>query len=558
MARYVIIGGVAGGATAAARLRRLDEKAEILLLERGEFVSFANCGLPYFIGGAISRREKLFLQTPQGFKSRFNIEVKVRSEAVGIDAAGKTVEVKDLASGTVSRIPYDALVLSPGAEPVKPRLPGVDDPAIFTVRTVPDADAIMRHIEAASAQSAVVVGAGFIGLEMAESLTKRGITVTLVEALDQVLPALDYEMAAAIQGTLRSNGVALRLGGRVEGFARKDGKLAVRLAGGVELPADLVVLSIGVKPEIGLAKQAGLAIGPAGGIVVKGFLQTSDPHIYATGDAIEFPSPITGKSATAFLAGPANRQGRIAADNIVLGNRRSYTGSIGTAIVRVFDLSAGICGVSEKGLAQAGIPHRVVLIHGNSHAGYYPDHKPIAIKILFAPDTGMLLGAQAVGADGVDKRIDLLSLVIKKRGSIHDLAELEHAYAPQFSSARDPVMVAGFAAENALAGLMNPVAWKDVPAFSAAGCRLLDVRSPKEFAAGTIPGALNIPVDELRGRLDELERKAPVMTFCAMGLRSYVAARVLMQSGFSDVTCLSGGYTTYSQAMRERGQLSTE
>jgi NADPH-dependent 2,4-dienoyl-CoA reductase/sulfur reductase-like enzyme/rhodanese-related sulfurtransferase len=552
MARYVIIGGVAGGATAAARLRRLDENSEIVLLERGDYVSFANCGLPYFIGGAITRREKLFLQTPQGFKSRFNIDVKVKSEAVRINAAERTVEVRHVETGALSRFSYDALVLSPGAAPVKPRLPGVEDPAVFTVRTVPDADAIIKRIESSAAKAAVVVGAGFIGLEMAESLTRRGIAVTLVEAMDHVLPPLDFEMAAAVQAALRSGGVSLRLGERVEGFGRNAHGLVVRLAGGVELPADLVVLSVGVKPEIGLAKGAGLAIGPAGGILVNGFLQTSDPRIYATGDAIEFPSPITGKSATTFLAGPANRQGRIAADNIVLGNRRTYGGSIGTAIVRVFDLSAGICGASEKGLEQAGIPYRSVLVHGNSHAGYYPDHKPIAIKILFSPEKGALLGAQAVGADGVDKRIDLLSLVIKKGGSIHDLAELEHAYAPQFSSARDPVMVAGFAAENALDGLVKPVAWKDVSALAAAGSLLLDVRSSKEFAAGTIPGAINIPVDDLRARLAELKREKPVMTFCAMGLRSYVAARMLMQSGFGDVTCLSGGYATYSQAIREQ------
>ncbi len=552
MARYVIIGGVAGGATAAARLRRLDEKAEIVILERGEFVSFANCGLPYFIGGAITRREKLFLQTPRGFKDRFNIDVRVKTEAVRIRAAERVVEIRDLETGARSDLSYDALVLSPGAEPVKPRIPGVDDPAVFTVRNVPDADAIIRRIESAGAGKAVVVGAGFIGLEMAENLSRRGLSVTLVEALDQVLPVMDFEMAAPIQAVLRSHGVDLRLGARVEGFARDAKGLSVLLGGGAALPADIVILSIGVKPEIGLARDAGLAIGPAGGIGVNGRMQTSDPAIYAVGDAIEFPHPVTGKPSLAYLAGPANRQGRIAADNIALGGRSAYRGSVGTAIVRVFELDAGICGLSEKGLLAAGIPHRSIVVHGNAHAGYYPDHKPISIKLLFAPETGRLLGAQAVGGEGVDKRIDVLSMTIRNGGNVRDLAELEHAYAPQFSPARDPVMVAGFAAENALSGLVKPVAWKDVPALAAAGCRLLDVRSPKEFAAGTIEGAVNIPVDELRSRLQELKRDEPVMTFCAMGLRSYVAARVLMQNGFTDVSCLSGGFATYGPAMKER------
>ena len=553
MARYVIIGGVAGGATAAARLRRLDEKAEIVVVERGEHVSFATCGLPYFIGREIQRRDKLFLQTPQGFKSRYNIDVRVRTEAVKIDPARKTVEVRDIAAGSVSRISYDALVLSPGAEPVRPKLPGINDPAVFTLRTVPDADAIVKHIESTAVKTAVVVGAGFIGLEMAENLVRRGIGVTLIEALDQVLPALDFEMAAPIRDELASRGVALLLGARVEGFTRGPGGLQVALAGGAAIPADLVILSIGVRPETGLAREAGLAIGPAGGIAVNEFLQTSDPGIYAVGDAVEFANPITGANALAFLAGPANRQGRIAADNIVRGNRSAYGGSVGTAIVKVFGLAAGICGASEKALQKAGIPHASTLIHANAHAGYYPGATPIALKVLYAPGDGRLLGAQAVGAEGVDKRIDIISFIVRKKGSVHDLSEMEHAYAPQFAPARDPVIIAGFAAENALQGLVRPAAWTEIAGLMRAGACVLDVRSPKENAAGSIPGALNIPVDELRARAAEIPREKPVVAYCAMGLRSYVAARMLMQIGFRDVRCLSGGYTTYASAMRALG-----
>jgi len=536
--RLVIIGGVAGGATAAARARRLSENARIVVLERGPYVSFANCGLPYHIGGEIAERGKLLLQTPQGLKARYGLEVRVRHEALSIDRAKKEVVVRDLESDRTYREGYDRLILSTGAAPIRPPLPGIDHPRIFTLRSVPDTDAIKQAVDS-GARTAVVVGGGFIGLEMAENLRRRGLSVHLVEMLDQVLPPLDREMAAALHQTLALHGVQLHLGAAVEAFGEEGGRVSARLKNGETLTADLVVLAIGVRPESKLAEEAGLAVGERGAILVDEHMRTTDPDIYAVGDAVAVKDAVTGTPVLIPLAGPANRQARIAADHI-FGRDSRYRGTQGTSIVRVFDLTAAITGASEKTLRRAGLDFAKVYLHPAQHVGYYPGAEAMHLKLLFGPGDGRLLGAQITGRDGVDKRIDVLATAIQAGFTVYDLEEAELAYSPQYGAAKDPVNMAGFIAANLLRGDVR-LAYADEPLGDAV---LLDVREPGEHQAGAIPGSRLIPLGELRARHEELPRGRRIVAYCAVGMRGYVAARLLSQLGY-DVANLSGGYRTW-------------
>jgi NADPH-dependent 2,4-dienoyl-CoA reductase/sulfur reductase-like enzyme/rhodanese-related sulfurtransferase len=545
MAKIVIVGGVAGGASTAARLRRRDELAEIILFERGEYISYANCGLPYYIGNVITDRDRLFVQTPEGFAARFKIDVRIRSEVTGIDRKAKRVTVIDLKSNKTYEESYDKLVLSPGAEPVKPPIPGIDLDGIFTVRNVPDTDRIKEYIKRNKVRRALIIGAGFIGLEMAENLHRRGILVTIVEMAEQVMTPLDFEMAAEVHQHLKAKNVEFYLKEAVTAFESRLGRLVARLSGGKELQVGLVILGVGVRPDSALAREAGLEIGGRGGIKVDEFLQTSDPDVYALGDAIEFPHPVLGKPMSVYLAGPANKQGRIVADNIVLGNKRRYRGSIATAIAKVFDLTVAATGLSEKALRAEGIPFVCSITHSASHAGYYPDAQPTSLKIVFSPEDGRLFGAQIVGYKGVDKRVDMIASVLKQGGTVYDLQEIEHAYAPPFSSAKDPVNIAGFVAENIIGGLVKIVHWHELNEEELSRSFILDVREVEEYKLGKIEGAENIPLNSLRDRLKELPRDRRIIVYCAVGLRAYLACRILSQNGFSEVYNLSGGYKTY-------------
>jgi len=550
--KYLIVGGVAGGATTAARLRRLDETSEIILFERGEYISYANCGLPYYIGGIIREREKLFVQTPESFGKRFNLTVRNLSEITAINRDQKTVSVKDVRTGNTYDESYDKLVLSPGAEPVRPPLPGINLEGIFTLRSVPDTDKIKHYIDENKPRHAVVVGAGFIGLEMAENLHQQGINVTIVEMANQVMTPLDYSMAALVHQHLKTKKVEFYLNTAVASFEKQNNRMVVKLNFTRTIETDLVILSIGVRPDSRLAKDAGLEIGETGGIVVDEFLQTSDNDIYALGDAIELANPVTGLKMITYLAGPANKQGRIVADNIVRGNQKKYKGSINTAIAKVFDLTVASTGVSGKMLDKLNIPHLDSVTHSSSHAGYYPGAMPMSIKISFSPETGRLLGAQIVGFDGVDKRIDLFSEAIRTGSTVYDLAEIEHAYAPPYSSAKDPVNIAGMVAENILDGTTQAIWWRTVLENIDNSMFLLDVRTCDEFQLGTIEGAVNIPLDELRQHLHELPRNRKMVVFCGVGLRAHVACRILTQSGFTNVFNLAGGLKTYETATQKQ------
>jgi NADPH-dependent 2,4-dienoyl-CoA reductase/sulfur reductase-like enzyme/rhodanese-related sulfurtransferase len=554
--RIVIVGGVAGGASAAARIRRLDEHARIVVFERGPHVSFANCGLPYYVGGEIAQREELLLHTPQSLWDRFRIEVRVRTEVMAIDRSAQTVRVRDLTTGEEGSEGYDALILAPGAVPVRPPLPGLDRPGHFFVRNVPDVEAIRGWIEEHRARRAVVVGGGYIGLEMTEQLHRRGLEVALVEALPQVMAPLDPEMAGWLHRELRSQGVHLHLGDPVTAFeppAESESAAAsvVRLRSGFRLPADVVILALGVRPEVTLARQAGLALGELGGIRVDDYLRTSDPHIWAVGDAIEVRDRVTGQWTLLPLAGPANRQGRVAANN-VCGRPTRYEGSWGTAILRLFGLTAACTGANEKTLRRLGLPFEAVHLHPGSHAGYYPGAQPIAMKILFNPESGRLWGAQAVGRDGVDKRIDVLATALQAGLTVDDLADLELAYAPPFGSAKDPVNLAGMAAQNVRQGLVRLAQWHEVERLDPARTLLLDVRSAEERRQGAIPGSVHIPLPQLRDRLRELPRDREIIVACASGQRSYFACRVLEQHGFR-VRNLTGSYRTWSAASETPG-----
>lgn len=544
---YLIIGGVAGGATVAARLRRMDEKANIILFERGKYVSYANCGLPYYIGDTINNREKLFVQTAKGFTDRFRIDIRTEQEVTAIRPDKKEVEIKNLSTGETYTETYDKLVLSPGAEPLRPGIEGIGSKKIFTLRNVPDTDTIKNYVNTENPKRAIVVGGGFIGLEMAENLHDLGIQVDVVEMANQVMAPLDFSMAAIVHRQLTDKGVGLHLEDGVSRFEEKDGGVTVHLRSGKQIATDMVLLSIGVRPETKLAKDAGLAIGERGGIAVNDYMQTSDANIYALGDAVEVRHLVTGQPALIPLAGPANKQGRIVADNIVFGNKKKYPGSIGTSIAKVFDLTVAAAGANAKLLQQNNIPYISSYTHGASHAGYYPGAVPLSIKILFAPENGKLLGAQIVGFNGVDKRIEMLAQVIQRGGTVHDLAELEHAYAPPYSSAKDPVNMAGFVAENILNKKSRIIQWRELAELPADTIRI-DVRTHDEYKLGTIPGFINIPVDELREHLDELPKEKPIVVTCAVGLRGYLAYRILVQNGFKHVRNLSGGYKTWSVA----------
>lgn len=544
---YLIIGGVAGGATVAARLRRMDEKANIILLERGKYVSYANCGLPYYIGDTINNREKLFVQTAKGFTDRFRIDIRTEQEVTAIRPDKKEVEIKNLSTGETYTETYDKLVLSPGAEPLRPGIEGIGSKKIFTLRNVPDTDTIKNYVNTENPKRAIVVGGGFIGLEMAENLYDLGIQVDVVEMANQVMAPLDFSMAAIVHRQLTDKGVGLHLEDGVSRFEEKDGGVTVHLRSGKQIATDMVLLSIGVRPETKLAKDAGLAIGERGGIAVNDYMQTSDADIYALGDAVEVRHLVTGQPALIPLAGPANKQGRIVADNIVFGNKKKYPGSIGTSIAKVFDLTVAAAGANAKLLQRNNIPYISSYTHGASHAGYYPGAVPLSIKILFAPENGKLLGAQIVGFNGVDKRIEMLAQVIQRGGTVHDLAELEHAYAPPYSSAKDPVNMAGFVAENILNKKSQIIQWRELAELPADTIRI-DVRTHDEYKLGTIPGFINIPVDELREHLDELPKEKPIVVTCAVGLRGYLAYRILVQNGFKHVRNLSGGYKTWSVA----------
>lgn len=549
MTRILIVGGVAGGASAAARARRMDEHAEIIVFERGEFISFANCGLPYHIGGDIPSRDALLLQTPQSFKRRFNVEVRVFSEVVSIDRAARTIRVRDLARGEEYQEHYDKLLLSPGAAPIRPPLPGMDAPGVLTLRNIPDMDRILAALTHHRPTHVTVVGGGFIGLEMIEALHQRGLPVTLLELSEQVMAPVDREMAAMLHACIREAGVDLRLRTGLNAIEHLESdSLRLHLGDGSTLDTGLVILAIGVKPETLLASKAGLELGPRGGIKVDAGMRTSDPDIFAVGDAIEELDFVTGEPALVPLAGPANRQGRIAADNM-LGRSEQYHNTQGTAICKVFDLAVAATGLNEKRLRQLGMAYEKIYVHPGSHAGYYPGAQPVSLKLLFAPD-GRILGAQAVGKDGIDKRIDVLAVAQRAGMTVYQLQDLELTYAPPFGSAKDVINMAGFVASNHLKGDSPVCHVSDVQALRPDQL-VLDVRNPGELEKlGRIPGAINIPLDELRGRLDELPKDKELIISCQVGLRGHVATRMLVQHGFKAKN-LSGGFKTWQMATAE-------
>lgn len=550
--KVVIIGGVAGGASAAARLRRLDERAEIIVFERSGFVSYANCGLPYYIGGTIAEKRELTLQTPESFWNRFRIRVKTKHEALAIDPAAKTVTVKDLSTGKTFTESYDKLVLSPGAMPTRPPLPGIDSERIFSLRTVEDTLRIHDYVRREKPQNAVLVGGGYIGIEVAENLRELDLDVTIVQRPKQLMNTLDYDMATFVHAKLREKGIRLELGRSVSGFEERDGQILTLIDGQDPLPADLVLLAIGVTPDSGLAKQAGLALGIKGSIVVNDRMETSAPDIYAVGDAVQVKHAVTGQDTLIALAGPANKQGRIAADNIC-GLDSHYRGSQGSSIIKVFDLTVASTGLTEKAAASAGIDADCVVLSPGSHASYYPGARPMTMKAVFEKGTFRLLGAQIAGGEGVDKRIDVLAVALHAGMRADELKDLDLAYAPPYSSAKDPVNMAGFMVENLKRGLVRQWHWDEEPSLARDGSiTLLDVRTAAEYERGHIDGFRNIPVDELRERLGELDRDKPLYVICQSGLRSYIACRILAQEGF-DCRNFSGGYRFYAAVTKERG-----
>lgn len=548
--KLVIVGGVAGGATAAARARRLNERARIVLFERGEYISFANCGLPYYIGGIIEKRKSLLVTTRESFMKRYNVDVRINCEVAAIHRETKQVEIRDLASGETYNEPYDKLILSPGAEPVKQPLQGIELEGVFRLRSIPDSDRIKDMIDTMMPQSAVVVGGGYIGLEMVENLVHRGVQTTVVEMADQIMAPLDAEMAAIAQARLKERGVLLELGSRVESFERQADGLKVKTSRGSEIHCDMVILSIGVRPENGLAKEAGLKLGDRGGIVTDSTMRTSDPDIFAVGDAVELREYVTGHPGMFALAGPANKQARIAADN-AMGRDSEYDGALGTSIVRLFDLTVAGTGANEKHLKECKIPYMVSYTHSGSHASYYPGAKQMAIKLIFSPDKGKVLGGQIVGEEGVDKRIDVLATAIHGGMTVFDLEELELAYAPPYSSAKDPINMAGFVAANVLKGDLEVIHWNSLSELNGDNTVLLDLRTKREIdKLGTIPGAVHVPVDDLRATLETLDPAKDYIAFCAVGMRGYLAHRILVQNGFKSKN-LSGGFSTFSIAGTE-------
>jgi NADPH-dependent 2,4-dienoyl-CoA reductase/sulfur reductase-like enzyme/rhodanese-related sulfurtransferase len=545
MTAIVIIGGVAGGMSAATRLRRLDNTAEIVVLEKSGYVSYANCGLPYFVGGVIEEEENLLLQTPESLHDRFRLDVRINSEVISIDRANKSVKVKNLISGAISDVAYDNLVLSPGASPIVPPLPGIERG--LTLRTVEDVERMVIQV-AAKPTSAVVIGGGFIGVEIAENLVHRGIKTSVVEASDQVLAPLDPEMASLVATEMTSHGVDLHLGVSASAIGEKN----VILSNGVELDAELVILAIGVRPEIGLAHDAGLTIGSRKGIQVDQFNRTNDHDIYAIGDAAEKIDALDGSATLVPLANLANRHGRIVADHIN-GRVVRPVQTIGTAIVKVFDLTIAATGWNQKRLVAQGRQSMAIHTHPNNHAGYYPDAKQMTLKLIFDPITGEILGAQGVGVDGVDKRIDVIATAIRGGITAPELADLELAYAPPFGSAKDPVNMLGYIAENMISGLLKTAQWNEIETFASQGYQLVDVRSASEYAAGSIPGAVNLPVDQIRDRVGELTNKN-ILVNCQVGQRGHTATLLLNELGFNAVN-LDGGYLTWSKSPAAKKEL---
>ena len=553
--KILIIGGVAGGATAAARLRRNDESAQIVLIERGPYISFANCGLPYHISGIIAERDNLLVTSEALFEARYAVDVRSRTEAIAIDRAAKTVRLRQLETGVEVDESYDKLLLSPGGEAIRPKLPGIDSQRVFVLRNIPDLDRIMAHLQATHPRRAVVIGGGYIGIEMAENLHERGLSTTLVEGAPHILAPFDDEMAAIVHAHMKDKNIELYLDDKITQFEDKTDHTVVFLGSGKRLPADVVVLAVGVRPETTLARAAGLELGVTGGIQVNAFLQTSDPTIYAVGDAVEVTQTISGKQALIALAGPANRQGRIAADNMLaaLGESpKPYKGTLGTAILKAFDLAAACTGLNEAQLQANGIDYRTTITHSGSHASYYPGAKQLSLKLIYGLD-GRILGAQAVGADGADKRIDVIATAIHAGQTVQDLCDLELAYAPPFGSAKDPVNIAGYVASNVLNGSHEVMGWRELQRLNTAGAlQLVDVRTPEEFEIGTLPHARNIELDHLRERLGELDKTQPVVLFCQIGVRGYLAYRILKQHGFTQVKNLTGGIKTYAWATEKQ------
>lgn len=550
--KVLIVGGVAGGASTAARLRRVNEDAQIIMFERGKYISFANCGLPYYIGGTIEQRDALLLQTPEAMKARFNIDVRVQNEVVSINKEEKYVEVKDLKTGEIYKETYDNLVLSPGSTPIKPPIPGIDKDNIFSLWNIPDTDAIKSFLDKRPVKKVTVIGGGFIGIEMAENMYDRGLEVNLVEMADQVMAPVDYDMAQLIHGHMAQKGIKLFLNNGVSSFEDKDGKTYVKLQDGTMLESDMVILSIGIRPNGELAKNAGLETNKRGGIVVDEYLKTSDDSIYAVGDAIEVVDYVNGSKTMIPLAGPANKQGRIVANNIV-GKQEKYKGTMGTSVVKVFDLTVAATGNNEKTLNRLGKKYqedyKISLVQPKSHAGYYPGAIPMTIKLMFDLK-GKILGAEIIGYEGVDKRIDVIATLIKMGGTIYDLKELELAYAPPYSSAKDPVNMAGFSAENILNGDMEVVLWDEIDKEDKQNSIILDVRDDIELELGYIEGAKNIPVNSLRDRIDELDKNKEILVYCAIGIRGYIASRILTQKGYKAKN-LIGGYNFYKCVVKD-------
>ena len=549
--KVIIIGGVAGGASAAARIRRLDETAQIIVLERSNYVSYANCGLPYFIGGVIREQAELTLQTPQSFWERFHIDVRVRNEAVDIDVKSKTVAIRRLDTGEIYHEQYDKLLLSPGAKPVVPHLPGVTSDRIFSLRTVEDTLRIRKFIEEYKPATAVLVGGGFIGLEMAENLTAMGISVTVIQRSNQLFAPMDADMASFIHAQMRSHGVKLELEKTVTGFSSKGGKPVTMIKDSEPISSDMVLLGVGVEPDTVLAEKAGLALGIRGAVAVNEYMETSVPDIYAVGDAVEVSHFVTGKKSLISLAGPANKQGRIAADNICGGNSM-FKGTQGSSVIKIFEMTGAVTGINEKTAEAAGIVYDKVVLSPVSHAAYYPGGQTMYMKVLYEKETLRLLGAQIAGYEGVDKRIDVLAVAIRMGMTADKLAELELAYAPPYSSAKDPVNMAGFMIENLETEKVAQFHWNEVEKLKCDGSMtLIDVRTAEEFDSGHIKGFFNIPVDELREHIEEFDIKKPVYVVCQSGLRSYIACCILSQHGFECYN-LSGGYGFYSAVMHEK------
>jgi CoA-disulfide reductase len=548
--KVLIVGGVAGGASSAARLRRLDETAEIILFERDEYISFANCGLPYYIGESIKERDKLLVQTPESMKARFQIDVRINSEVVKVNADTKTVSVISKEKGSYEES-YDYLILSPGAKAIRPNIPGIESDRIFTLRNIPDTDRIKAYVDKESVKSAIVIGGGFVGVEMAESLRDRGLTVSLIEAAPHVLAPFDYDMVVVAEKELEDSGVGLVLNDGVKSFQEIGSKIEVTLNSNTKLSADLVILAIGVTPDTGFIKESGIELGSRGHIIVNEKMQTNKDGIYAVGDAVEVVDYITKLKTAIPLAGPANKQGRIAADNIA-GLNSKYKGSQGTSIIKVFGLTAACTGANERSLQRANLAYKSIHIHPVSHASYYPGAVPMTLKLIFQED-GKVLGAQGIGYDGVDKRIDVIATVIHLGGTVEDLAELELSYAPPFSSAKDPVNMAGFVAQNVLEGRSHVSTWQEVLSMKQEDYMLLDVRSEEEYDNGHLQGSINIPVDSLRNRLAELDRNKTIVTYCQVGLRGYVADRILSQQGYQ-VLNVTGGYKSISSYLSDAPQ----